>query len=131
MPTFTAGELEVMRILWAHGEQKPGEIQAEFPRAIKNSALRSYLAILLEKGHVTRRQKGKAFFYRAKTKQTSAFRSGLRDLVDVFCDGSTESLLLNLIRDEKLSEQELLELKRLAEAGDDSDDTPPSKGKPS
>jgi BlaI family transcriptional regulator, penicillinase repressor len=125
MPQFTPGELEVMQILWEHGEQKPGEIQAKFPRPIKNPALRSFLSILLEKGHITRRQKGKAFYYRAKTKQTSAFQSKLRELVDVFCDGSTESLLLNLIRSEKLSEDELLELKRLAE---DSTDQPPTQG---
>jgi len=125
MPQFTPGELEVMHILWEHGEQKPGEIQAKFPREIKNSALRSFLSILLEKGHISRRQKGKAFFYRAKTRQTSAFQSKLRELVDVFCDGSTESLLLNLIRSEKLSADELLELKRLAEGGADQ---PPATG---
>jgi predicted transcriptional regulator len=125
MSQFTPGELEVMHILWEHGEQKPGEIQAKFPRDIKNSALRSFLSILLDKGHITRRQKGKAFFYKAKTKQTSAFRSKLRELVDVFCDGSTESLLMNLIRSEKLSDNELLELKRLAEGGIEQ---PPQSG---
>ena len=33
MPRFTAGELEVMRILWEHGEMKPAEIQAHFSPA--------------------------------------------------------------------------------------------------
>lgn len=115
MTNFTPGELEVMQILWDHGEQKPAEIQERFSRDIKNAALRSYLSILLDKGHVKRRLKGKAYFYRAKTKQTSAFRTKLRELVDGFCGGSTESLLMNLLRNEKLSDEELLELKRLAE----------------
>ena len=35
MPQFTRGELEVMRILWKHGELKPAEIHAHFPRKIK------------------------------------------------------------------------------------------------
>ena len=121
MTNFTPGELEVMQILWDHGEQKPAEIQERFSREIKNAALRSYLSILLEKGHVKRRRKGKAYFYRAKTKQTSAFRTKLRELVDGFCGGSTESLLLNLLRNEKLSDEELLELKRLAEEPADDD----------
>lgn len=125
MSQFTPGELEVMQILWEHGEQKPAEIQGRLPREIKNPAVRSILSVLLEKGHITRRQKGKAFYYRAKTKQTSAFQSKLQELVDVFCDGSTESLLMNLIRREKLSEDELLELKRLAEGADDQ---PPQSG---
>ncbi|WP_197172032.1 BlaI/MecI/CopY family transcriptional regulator [Novipirellula aureliae] len=32
MPPFTSGELEVMQLLWEHGEMKPGEIQDVFPR---------------------------------------------------------------------------------------------------
>ena len=116
MPRFTRGELAVMRILWKHGELKPADIQEEFPREIKNSALRSYLSILLQKGHVTRRRKGKAYYYKAKTKRESTFRSMLRELVDTCCDGSTEALLCRLIRSEDLSEKELLELKRLAES---------------
>lgn len=115
MPEFTKGELEVMRILWEHGELKPGEIHEQFPREITNSSLRSYLAILLDKGHVTRRRVGKAYFYRAKTRRDSTFRSMLDDLARVCCDGSVTNVLCNLIRSEKLSADDLLELKRLSE----------------
>jgi len=41
----------------------------------------------------------------------------LRDLTRVCCDGSVETLLCQLIRTQKLSEADLLELKRLAEEG--------------
>ncbi len=115
MPTFTAGELEVMRILWKHGDLKPAEIQGHFHRQIKNPALRSYLSILLQKGHVARRRRGRAYYYRATTLRESTMHTMLGELVHVCCDGSTEALLCHLIRSEKLSEQELLELKRLAE----------------
>jgi predicted transcriptional regulator len=115
MAQFTKGELEVMRILWKRGELKPAEIHAHFPRKITNPSLRSYLAILLEKGHVVRRRVGKAYYYRAKTRRQSTFRAMLRDLTRVCCDGSVESLLCTLIRSEKLSEADLLELKRLSD----------------
>ncbi|QDU53910.1 BlaI/MecI/CopY family transcriptional regulator [Aeoliella mucimassa] len=115
MSRFTPGELAVMQILWEHGELKPGEVQQHFPEPIKNPALRSYLAILLEKGHVTRRKVGKAYFYKAVTGRKKAFRSTIREIADVYCEGSAKQLLLNLIRSEKLSEAELLELKRLAD----------------
>ena len=117
MPRFTQGELEIMRILWEHGELKPAEIHAHFPRKIKNPSLRSYLAILLDKGHVVRRRVGKAYYYRAKTRRESTFRDMLRDLTRVCCDGSVETLLCQLIRTQKLSEADLLELKRLSEEG--------------
>src|ERR1700751_1127591 len=114
MSRLTPGEFEVMRILWEHGELKPAEIQELFPRPIKNAALRSYLRILVEKGHLTRRSRGKAFYYRPKTKRESAFRSMLRDLIDTFCGGSSETLLCHLVAKEKLSPDELLELQRVA-----------------
>jgi BlaI family transcriptional regulator, penicillinase repressor len=115
MSRLTPGEFEVMRILWEHGELKPAEIQKHCPRPIKNAALRSYLTILVEKGHLTRRSKGKAFYYRPKTKRESVFRSMLRDLIDTFCGGSSEALLCHLVAKEKLSREELVELQRVAQ----------------
>jgi predicted transcriptional regulator len=115
MARFTAGEMEVMRILWEHGAMKPAEIQERFSRPIKNAALRSYLTILVEKGHLTRRVKGKAFYYCPKTKRDSTFRSMLGDLINTFCGGSSEALLCHLLAKEKLSAEELLELQRMAQ----------------
>jgi BlaI family transcriptional regulator, penicillinase repressor len=114
MAQFTAGEMEVMRILWEHGELKPAEIQRLFPRPIKNAALRSYLTILVEKGHLVRRSRGKAFYYRPKTRRESTFRSMIREVVNTFCGGSSEALLCRLLAKEKLSPEELLELHRTA-----------------
>ena len=115
MARFTPGEMDVMRILWEHGELKPSEIQERFGRPIKNSALRSYLSILHAKGHVSRRRRGNAFYYRPKTRRESTFRRMLSDLVNTFCDGSVEALLCHLLAKEKLSEEELLELQRMAQ----------------
>jgi BlaI family transcriptional regulator, penicillinase repressor len=124
MPQLTPGEIKVMKLLWEHGELKPGELQDRFPEPIKNPALRSYLTTLLEKGHVTRRRGGKAYFYKAVTRSRSAFRAMLGELVDSFCGGSVQNLVMNLIKSERLSEEELLALKRLAE-GDDRE--PPKR----
>ena len=41
-------------------------------------------------------------------------------MVDAYCDGSIKSLVLNLIRAEELSADDLMELKRLA------DEAPPA-----
>ncbi len=125
MSRFTAGELEVMRILWEQGELKPAEIQKRFSRPIKNAALRSYLTILVEKGHLLRRNKGRAFYYRPKTKRESTFRSMLGELVNTFCGGSSEALLCHLLAKEKLSPEELLNLQRLAQ---DDGDCPDFRG---
>jgi BlaI family transcriptional regulator, penicillinase repressor len=126
MSRFTPGELKVMRLLWEHGEMKPADLQTRFPEPIKNPALRSYLTTLLEKGHVTRRRVGKAYYYTPTTRPRSAFRSMLGELVDAYCGGSVQALVMNIIRSEKLSEDELLALKRLADQGTEA---PPSGGR--
>ena len=118
MSRFTSGEIKVMRILWEHGELKPAELQAQFPEPIKNPALRSYLTTLVEKGHVTRRRVGKAYYYKAVTRSRSAFRTMLGELVESYCGGSIQALVMNIIKWERLSEEDLIELKRLADEGD-------------
>lgn len=125
MSRFTPGEMKVMRLLWEHGELKPVELQERFPEPIKNPALRSYLTTLVNKGHVARRLVGKAYHYRAVTRPRSAFRTMLGELVDTYCGGSVRDLVMNLIKSEKLSEQELLELKRLAEGKEPPSTTGP------
>jgi BlaI family transcriptional regulator, penicillinase repressor len=115
MPPFTPGEMKVMRLLWEHGEMKPADLQDRFPEPIKNPALRFYLTTLLEKGHVTRRKVGKAFYYKPATRPRSVFRSVLGELVDSYCGGSIQTLVLNIIKSEKLSEGDLIALKRLAD----------------
>jgi BlaI family transcriptional regulator, penicillinase repressor len=118
MPRFTPGELKVMRLLWEHGELKPAELQERFPEPIKNPALRSYLTTLLDKGHVSRRLVGKAYYYKAATRPRPAFRTMLGDLADAFCGGSVQHLVMNIIKAERLRADELLELKRMADESD-------------
>jgi BlaI family transcriptional regulator, penicillinase repressor len=127
MPRFTAGELKVMTLLWEHGELKPSELQDRFTEPIKNPALRSYLTTLLEKGHVVRRRVGRAYYYKAVTRSRSAFRTMLGELVDTYCGGSIQSLVMNIIRAERLSEDELLKLKQLADDPSRDRTPPPAK----
>lgn len=113
---FTPGELKVMQLLWQGGEMKPAEIQAAYPEPIKNAALRSYLSILLEKGHVKRRLVGKAYYYAAVTQEHSAFQNLLGQLVETFFGGSKQQLIMSLVESEKLTPEQIEQLKQAADA---------------
>lgn len=114
MSKFTKSELEVMQVLWEHGALKPAEIEELFPRPIKNAALRSLLLVLLEKGHVTRQMKGKAFFYKAKTPRENTFKKMARQMANIFCGGSPAALIAQLIKVEDLSAEDIQELQDIA-----------------
>ena len=119
-PRLTETELNVMRVLWEKGELKPAQIQAAFGKPIQNNALRGVLTILVEKGHLTRRRVGKAFFYKPLTRKESAFRSLFRQMVQTFWNGSTEAMLAHLIREEKLSERDWKKLKAISNPRDET-----------
>lgn len=114
MSELNKNELEILRVLWDHGEMKPAEIQIQFEWGIENPTLRSVLVGLLDKELVTRRKQGKAFFYKAKARRRSQFLRSMRRMADVFTGGSTVDLILQLLKQEKLSTDEIAELKRLA-----------------
>ena len=114
MVRFTEGELEVMQVLWEHGCLKPAQIQERFPRRISNMALCAVLRVLLDKGHVTRRRDGKAYFYQAKTLRRAAMKKMTRKMADLFAGGSPFALIAQMIKSEDLSKEHVEELRRLA-----------------
>lgn len=114
MSLMTPAELDLMRVLWQHGEQKPTEIQEHYSRPIKNAALRFQLRILLAKGHVMRRKVGKAYYYKAVASREGTLKRMVRRMAEVFSAGSTPDLIAQLITVEKLDAGEIRELQRLA-----------------
>ena len=114
MAELNRNEMEAMRILWQGGALKPAQIQEQFSWSIENATLRSVLALLVDKGLVTREKRGKAFFYRARSSQRGMLSKMARRMAHVFTGGSTADLIAQLIKNEKLSRQEIEELRRIA-----------------
>ncbi len=111
---FTPGELKVMTVLWQHGELTPPQLLELFPEPMKDPALRSYLTILVEKGHLRRRRMGKAYAYKAVTQERSAFSGMIQQLAEAFGDGSMRSLMLYLAKQEKLTHSDIDEIREAA-----------------
>ncbi len=116
MPILTPGELEVIKVLWEHGELSPTQLQEHFPRPIKNAALRFQLRVLVDKKHVARRKEGRAYYYRALTPRQGTFRSMAQRMADVFFGGSAAGLIAELIKTENMSPEEIQDLQKLAKA---------------
>lgn len=115
LDNFTPGEWEVMQVLWRHQALKPAEILEHLDRPLTNAALRSTLRVLMDKGHVARQKKGKAYFYRPRKPAPAAFKAMVRRVAELFCGGTTYQLIAQLIKTEKLSEEDLRQLQALAE----------------
>ena len=108
-------EFEVLRILWELGELKPADIQSNFGWEIENATLRSVLRNLLEKGFLVRKKQGKAFLYRARSRRGAQFARTMDRMAEIFTGGSKTELILELLRHEKLSAEEVATLQKIAE----------------
>jgi predicted transcriptional regulator len=113
MVSFTPGELEVMQVLWDHGPLNPIQMQERFPRPIHNATLRSVLVVLLKKGHVERHKVGRSYVYQARTPRQNTFQKMVRRIGEIFCGGSPTTLIAQIIKSEKLSKDDILELQRI------------------
>jgi predicted transcriptional regulator len=123
MILLNQNELEALRILWNRGESKPVEIQAHFSWPIENATLRSALVNLVQKGHVTRRLQGKAFYYAACVPKAKLLQKMMRTLARVFAGGSKTELVAQLVETGDIKPSDLELIRQTAAGG------PPPKPK--
>ena len=125
--TLTPAELRLMKVLWLRGESSVADMVAatsdETPLAY--TSVLTTIRILEQKGYVTHRQEGRAFYYSAAVAEHEAGRSEVRHVLQRFFGNSRERLLLSLLGDEELTPEELRRLKEaIAKMPPDaSDDT--------
>jgi BlaI family transcriptional regulator, penicillinase repressor len=114
-------EREILSIVWRLGTVTADQAREELARPLKDSTVRTVLRRLEEKGYLAHSVENRTFLYRpAETRQRVAARAAKR-IVDWFCEGSVEALLVGLVDQKVLDRGELERLaKRIAEAQNQS-----------
>lgn len=88
------------------------QVREELGRPLKDSTIRTVLRRLEEKGYLAHTVESRTFLYRpAETRQRVAGRA-VKRIVDWFCEGSVEALLVGMV-DAKVLDR--AELQRLAD----------------
>lgn len=113
------GELErsILTIVWGKGTVTAEQVREELGRPLKDSTIRTVLRRLEEKGYLAHSVESRTFLYRpAESRQRVAGRA-VKRIVDWFCEGSVEALLVGMVDSKVLDRAELQRLaKRIAEA---------------
>ena len=115
-PTFTEVELEFLHIIWDRGKVTTEEMQdtlREQGRDLTDGSIRKILSILMTKGHLTRKRKGRNFIYRAKVQKKQAPRNMVQDLLKRAFDGSVSHMAAALLDSRDIKAGDIEELKRL------------------
>ena len=113
------GELErsILSIVWRMGKVTAESVREELDRPLKDSTVRTVLRRLEEKGYLAHTLEDRTFLYHpAQSRQRVAGRAAKR-IVDWFCEGSVEALLVGMVDSKVLDRAELQRLAaRIAEA---------------
>jgi predicted transcriptional regulator len=110
-------ERQIMDVVYGLGEATATEVVAGLTDPPTKTAVRTMLRILEQKGHLSHRQEGLRFIYRARRPRARAGRSALERVLRTFFEGSLEKAVAAHLGDEAtgLSTEELDRLAELIE----------------
>ena len=110
-------ERDILSIIWRFGSVSAERVREELDRPLKDSTVRTVLRRLEEKGYLAHSVEDRTFIYRpAESRQRVAGRA-VKRIVDWFCEGSVEALLVGMVDSKVLDRAELQRLAaRIAEA---------------
>jgi predicted transcriptional regulator len=105
MPTPTARELEILKVLWDRGPSSVRTVHRHLAPGedLAYNTVQTLMRIMEEKGLVSHHVEGRTFIY---TPRFSRDESTARFLDRVF-DGAASQLVLSLLRSERISPEEL------------------------
>src|SRR5260370_9811473 len=87
MPGLSRGEGQILDILYQRGKASASEVLEAMEDAPSNSAVRTLLRVLEEKGHVKRRAEGLKYVYTPTVPPAKAQRKSVKHLLHTYCDG--------------------------------------------
>jgi predicted transcriptional regulator len=106
------GDLEgdVMQLVWLHAPCTAETVREKLGRKLKESTIRTVLRRLEEKGYVKHTVENRAYIYQPAEARQRVAAKAVKRIVDWFCNGSVEELLVGMVDTSVLKRGELLRL---------------------
>ena len=107
-------EQTVMDYIWSRGPTTAESCREALAstRPMKDSTIRTVLRRLEEKQYVTHEVEGRTFIYRALDRRQNVAVRAVRNIIDRFCGGSAEELVVGMVDNEVLDQRQLERLAR-------------------
>ena len=113
--SLTKLELQIMQVIWRLGPSTVGAVQEGLEQELAYTTVQTMLNILHRKGKLKRKLRGKAYQYAAAVSHAKASGHAVRDLIDRMFGGSSEELVMSLIKNKQLDAERIAELTRRLE----------------
>ena len=107
---LTKLELQIMQVIWRDGAGTVAAVQDSLDQPLAYTTVQTMLNILERKGKLKRELDGRAYVYSAKVTEEKALGQGVRDLIDRMFGGSSEDLVMSLLKNGQIDAKKLAEL---------------------
>jgi len=114
-PTLTPQELAIMKVVWRLNKATVREVYEALreTRQVAYTTVMTMMRILEDKGYLTKTVVDRAHLYKPAKPRQQVVGAMVRDFLDRVFDGASDSLLLHLAKDNKLTEKQRKLVKQL------------------
>ncbi|MGG7143008.1 BlaI/MecI/CopY family transcriptional regulator [Clostridium nigeriense] len=115
LPKISDAEWEVMKIIWSKKEITANEIidSLNGKQEWKNTTIKSLINRLLKKEAIGFRKNGKEYFYYPLISEEECIKEESQSFLKKVFNGSLNEMLLNLVKSEKLTKDDINELREM------------------
>lgn len=107
LPDLGELEHEVMQLVWSKGPITAEGVREHLKRRLKESTVRTVLRRLEDKGFVTHTVEGRTFHFQAAEKRGAVAAKAVQRIVNWFCNGSLEEVLVGMVDNAQLDPKQL------------------------
>ena len=100
-------EREVMQLVWANGSVTAELVRERLDRRLKESTVRTVLRRLEEKGYTRHTVDGRTYVYHAAEQRGRVAAKAVQRVVDWFCNGSMDEVLVGMVDSAMLDQKKL------------------------
>ncbi len=108
-------ERQIIEIVYSNNSASVGDVVSQMDNAPSYSAVRAFMRILEEKGHLKHKKTGAKYIYFPTRPRCNTRKSALKSVFQTFFDSSVENTLAALldISDSEISEEDFKKLSDL------------------
>ncbi len=107
LPDLGELEREVMQFVWSDGPVTAERVRENLAKPLKESTVRTVLRRLEEKGYVTHTVEGRTFLFSAAEQRSAVAAKAVKRIVDWFCNGSIEEVLVGMVDQKTIDPEQL------------------------
>jgi BlaI family transcriptional regulator, penicillinase repressor len=107
LPPLGDLEHEIAQLIWTHGSMSAAAVRKILPRKLKDPTIRTVLRRLEDKGYLSHTVEHGTFIYHATESREQIAAKAVQSVIDRFCAGSIEAVLVGMMRAALLDPKEL------------------------